>query len=136
MGLIEDGRRLLILVPENHPEHISLPREFPRATHSIGEVLALIPFNFEGAGPGDTIQYALELQIESGSVPTEAGDSGCPVVVPLDDGAFALVGMHIGGNPSARTSIVVPIWRILDPLQYDEVGGRMPEGTLTLMEQV
>jgi hypothetical protein len=136
VGLIEDGRRLLILVPENHPNYVSRPRPFPRATHSTGEIRALIPFVFLKSGPGHTVQYALELQIEAGTGTTEPGDSGCPVVVPLDDGDLALVGMHIGGNPDARTSIVVPIWRILDPLQYDDVGGKMPDGALTLVDQI
>jgi len=133
VGLLEDGRRILVLVPENHPRHLGQSRSIPRATHSTGEALFHIAFSFAGVGVEKTVQRAIELQFEEGSEATEAGDSGSPVVVLLDDGDFALVGMHIGSNVEGRTAIVVPIWQILDPLTFDEVGGQLPAGSLTLV---
>ena len=135
VGLLEDGRRLLVLVPENHPKHFGQPRAAVRATHSTGEATFHIPFSFAGVGVKETVQRAIELQFEDGSEVTEAGDSGSPVVVPVDDGDFALVGMHIGSNLEARTSIVIPIWQILNPLAFDEVEGTLPNGTLTLVAE-
>lgn len=129
--MLADGRRLLVLVPENHPRYLGDPRQFPEATLSGGETGRMIHYNFAGAGTVYSFQNCIELQIQPNAA-TEAGDSGSPVVIPFDDTSYSLVGMHIAGDSARRTSTVIPAWRFLNPFSYEDVQGVVPSGALRL----
>lgn len=133
--LLADGRRMLILVPENHPAHLGSPRPFPEATLSGGESKRMVSYEFNTIGQSMAAQMAIELQIQIGAA-TEEGDSGCPVVIPVEQANFALVGMHVGGNSFRRTSTVIPAWRFLDPFAFEDVQGTLPPGALRLCTEL
>ena len=63
-------------------------------------------------GHGSVLHSALQLQVRFGET-TLPGDSGCPVTIANDGDEPSLVGMHIAGDVTLRTSYVVPAWRLL-----------------------
>lgn len=135
VDLLKDGRRMLILVPANHHRFLDSPRMFPQATFSTDESEKWLDYEQDAGATMRVVHSAIELQIQAGER-TESGDSGCPVVVPLDGGGFALVGMHIAGHAGFRTSFVVPAWQLFNPFAYFDVGGTLPDGVVRIRLQV
>ena len=129
-NLLRDGRRMEILVPNNHPDHLGTLRTPPQATLSLVDTDQTIWYQFSSQQQ-PVLHNVLELQLVAGDS-TNAGDSGSAVVIPGDDSSYRFVGMHIAGNKSRRTSFVIPAWKLLNGLEYASVGGAMPPGGLDL----
>jgi hypothetical protein len=132
--LMQDGTQLEILAPANHPRRLGMPPVSVLAKLSLKLAPHTLWYRFNTGDQQAVLHNVIELQIESGSA-TMGGDSGCPVVIELDDG-YAFVGMHIAGDVTARTSFVIPAWELLDANSYAKVGGTLPSGGLTLLGSV
>ena len=130
--LIKGGETLRILVPNNNPNRTTGSFQPPlRATLSLTEEDYPISYFFGNNSTRTRVLHStLQLHTEPGAT-TINGDSGCPVVVELSDGAV-FVGMHIAGDPKAGTSYVIPAWDLLNGFRYADVGGTLP-GALTLV---
>lgn len=135
VDLLMDGRRMLILVPANHHRFLDSPRMFPQATFSTDESESWLDYEQDAGAIMRVVHSVIERQIQAGER-TESGDSGCPVVVPMDGGGFALMGMHIADHTGFRTSFVVPAWQLFNPFAYFDVGGKLPDGVVRIRLQV
>ncbi|MBK0115442.1 MULTISPECIES: hypothetical protein [unclassified Delftia] len=130
--LLGDGLSLEIFAPADNPDRTDggVP-PFP-AERSIVEREWELTYQFADGSKRKIKHRVLELQVRFGKC-TFSGDSGCPVLLRDADDQFTLVGMHIAGDVDRGQSYVVPIWRLLDPRSYADVGGSLPDGTLDLV---
>lgn len=131
-ALMQDGVLLEILVPSNHKDRLN-DTDAVVLLADVSTYCENCPLTYVFESPGKSrlvLHSVLELQLEPGHA-TLGGDSGSPVVVPVDDG-YVFVGMHIAGNIEASTAWVIPAWELFDPARYSVVGGSMPSGAISL----
>ena len=131
-ALMQNGVLLEILVPSNHKDRLS-STDAVVLLADVSTYCENCPLTYVFESPGKSklvLHSVLELQLEHGHT-TMGGDSGSPVVVPVEDG-HVFVGMHIAGNIEACTAWVIPAWELFDPARYASVDGSMPPGAISL----
>ncbi|MDD2179979.1 hypothetical protein OIN59_21280 [Acidovorax sp. D2M1] len=131
-ALMQNGVLLEIMVPSNHKDRLS-DAEPVVLFADVSTYCENCPLTYVFESPGKSklvLHSVLELQLELGHA-TLGGDSGSPVVVPVNDG-YVFVGMHIAGNIEACTAWVIPAWELFDPARYASVDGSMPSGAISL----
>ena len=130
--LLASGLSLEIFAPVNNDNRVGGGTPPLLAERSLVEHEWKLTYEFADGSERLIRHRALELQVRFGGR-TFKGDSGCPVLLRDANDQFTLVGMHIAGDAERGQSYAVPIWRLLDPQSYANVGGSLPAGALKLV---
>ena len=126
-----ENHHAFIVVPENHPKFSGkrAPIEIKKSLH---EHLVFPSYTFSGEQDSNVPHMALELALldDQRTVP---GDSGCPVVLELEQNVNCLIGMHIAASETSGNAYVIPAWRLFETGEYLSVQGRLPPGGIDLV---